>query len=132
MKGDWETERLTTVRVNDGFFVKQREGYCKVRYEDILWVKADSNYSDMHLRSGKVVCVTFSLTGLLERLPHDRFIRVHRSFIVKLFAVDRIVGNMLYVGGHMVDVSRRYRRKVFLAFEFLDEHGKEQISGECI
>lgn len=132
MKGDWETERLTTVRVNDGFFVKQREGYCKVRYEDILWVKADSNYSDMHLRNGKVVCVTFSLTGLLERLPHDRFIRVHRSFIVNLFAVDRIVGNMLYVGGHMVDVSRRYRRKVFLAFEFLDEHGKEQISGECI
>lgn len=132
MKGDWETERLTTVRVNDGFFVKQREGYCKVRYEDILWVKADSNYSDMHLRNGKVVCVTFSLTGLLERLPHDRFIRVHRSFIVNLFAVDRIVGNMLYVGGHMVDVSRRYRRKVFLAFEFLDEHSKEQIPGECI
>lgn len=132
MKGDWETERLTTVRVNDGFFVKQREGYCKVRYEDILWVKADSNYSDMHLRNGKVVCVTFSLTGLLERLPHDRFIRVHRSFIVNLFAVDRIVGNMLYVGGHVVDVSRRYRRKVFLAFEFLDEHSKEQIPGECI
>lgn len=125
MKFNCDTKVLTTVRVNDGIFVKQNKGYCKVYYTDILWIKANSNYSDMYLRSGKVICVMFSLTGLLEKLPQDRFIRVHRSFVVNLFAVDRIVGNMLYIGKNVVDVSRRYRKGVFLAFEFLDEHARK-------
>lgn len=130
MKFNCDTEVLTTVRVNDGIFVKQNKGYCKVYYADILWIKANSNYSDMYLRSGKVICVMFSLTGLLKKLPQDRFIRVHRSFVVNLFAVDRIVGNMLYIGRNVVDVSRRYRKGVFLAFEFLDEHVKKIDFGE--
>lgn len=114
-----------TARVDDGFFVRQNDGYSKVCFEDILWVEADNNYSDIHLRNGKVVCVIFSLSGLLKRLPPERFIRVHRSFVVNVFAVDRIVGNMLCIGKHMVDVSRRYRKSVFLAFDFLEEHDKD-------
>lgn len=122
MERDWEMSNSVTILVNDGFFVKQHQEYYKVCYADILWIQADNNYSDMHLRNGKVVCITFSLTRILEILPCDRFVRVHRSFVVNLFEVDRIVGNMLYIGKHAVDVSRRYRKRVFGAFKFLDEH----------
>lgn len=114
-----------TARVDDGFFVRQNDGYAKVCYGDILWVEADNNYSDIHLRGGKVVCVIFSLTALMKRLPPGRFLRVHRSFVVNVFAVDRIVGNMLCIGPHRVDVSRRYRKRVFLAFDFLEERNRD-------
>lgn len=64
-----------TARVDDGFFVRQNDGYAKVCYGDILWVEADNNYSDIHLRGGRVVCVIFSLTALMKRLPPGRFLR---------------------------------------------------------
>ena len=34
-------------------------------------------------------------------------------------------GDMLCIGPHRVDVSRRYRKRVFLAFDFLEERNRD-------
>lgn len=57
----------------------------RVRTEDILFVQADGNYSDLHLISGKSRKMTFKLhyfDDVFQRLEHNFFVRVGKSLIV--------------------------------------------------
>ena len=57
-----------------------------VRVRDVDWVEAEGNYVCVHAR-GREHLLRETLTHLAERLPPDRFLRVHRSAVVN---VDRI------------------------------------------
>lgn len=54
------------------------------------------------------------LTGqksILETLPAQIFMQVHRSFIVNLSYVQAIEGNLLIIGEHKIPVSRPYGKR---------------------
>jgi len=57
-----------------------------VRSERIEWVEADGNYVVVHA-DGERHRLRSTLRSLQERLPSDRFLRIHRSTLVN---VDRI------------------------------------------
>lgn len=107
-------------RVKNGFFVMSNGFYVKVLYEDVLWMESYHNYLDIHLKGEQKICVIHSLSRMEEFLPKDSFIRIHRSVIVNVNAVDRFTGNVLYVGKKRLDVSRPYREVVFSCFDILE------------
>ncbi len=106
--------------VGDGFFFMADGYYRKVLYRDILWIEADGNYSYLHLCDGKTLCVIQPLLRVKEFLPVCTFIRIHRSHIVNIHAIDRFVGNMVYIGKKRLDVSRTYREEIFSCFDVLE------------
>lgn len=56
------------------------------------------------------------LKKLEDRLPEDRFLRVHRSFIVNIQSVQGFEGNMLYVENNKIPVSKSHQEEVFKLF----------------
>lgn len=52
--------------------------------DDILYIEAMENYTKIFRKSGKYVLARTSLKAILEKLPDNRFIRVHKSYVVPI------------------------------------------------
>lgn len=116
----------TQCHVINAFFVISNGFYVKIMYEDILWLESYHNYLDIHLKGGEKICVIHPLSRMEGFLPKNSFIRIHRSLIVNINAVDRFTGNMLYIGKRHLDVSHPYREAVFSCFNILERKRKRE------
>ena len=99
--------------VEDGFFVKTDEKWEKVRYDDILWVRAFENGSVIFLTDERNKMVNHRLWRIEEMLTkHQNFVRINRSEIVNLDRVDGFEGNCYYVGKNPLYATGVYRQRM--------------------
>ena len=59
------------------------QGTALVELADVLWIRADGDYSQLRMRDGRSELHDKSLSGLSAVLPPD-FVRCHRSYLVNL------------------------------------------------
>ncbi len=76
-------------RGRDRFMVRHAGRLRLVSVEEITWVEARGNYVHLHTADGPFL-LRETLTAMVAVLPADRFVRVHRSAIVALAAVDDV------------------------------------------
>ncbi|GGA87129.1 LytR/AlgR family response regulator transcription factor [Puia dinghuensis] len=91
----------------DHFFVKCGSSLEKVLYAELEYVEALTNYIVLHTTSRQLI-VYLTLKGVLGHLPADRFIKVHKSFIVNKDRIRSIRGNTLQLGVAEIPVSQHY------------------------
>ncbi len=85
----------------------------KVDFEAIVCVEGWKEYVKFHLKNGKPLVTLESLKNLEDLLPADRFLRVHKSYIIAIPQVKSLVGNMLeMVDGQKVPISRNRKEEV--------------------
>lgn len=96
---------------DDHFFIKANNQIEKVYYDDLLYAEAMMNYVMLYTATKKLM-VYVTIKGLEEQLPADRFIKVHKSFIVNVGKVQRIEGNVLHIGNEKITISQGLREKV--------------------
>jgi DNA-binding LytR/AlgR family response regulator len=90
-----------------------------VEPEQLCYVQADGDYSRIHTYDRSYLS-TASLRELEEALPGDRFVRIHRSYLVnlaKVQAVRRVGGDRVRLAlddaaKTELDVARRQARRV--------------------
>lgn len=94
---------------SDHLFLKTGYEQLKVMYEDILYLEAAGNYVCFVLKDKKVMSrLTFTeATGLL---PSDRFVRVHRSYIVSVNRIEKVERHQLSIGNDKVPLGEAYRQ----------------------
>ena len=95
----------------DTLTIKSGYDLYKVKYEDILYIKSDSEYVVYHTLERRIMS-NQSLASLEKVLPSDRFIRVHRSFIVNKKKVTGLKGKELLIDTNEIPVSAQYFEKV--------------------
>lgn len=97
------------------FLVRKLRAEFLVAASDIEWLEAAENYVNLHLR-GHVYPLRSTMTAIEERLDPQRFVRVHRSYIVNLDFLERIEpldsgdARLLLKDGTRIPCSRRYRQ----------------------
>jgi DNA-binding LytR/AlgR family response regulator len=89
------------------FFVKCDNRLEKVLYDELVYVEAMMNYIILHTTTSKLI-VYLTMKGMFGQLPPERFIKVHKSFIVNRDMVRSIRGNVLNLGTAEVAVSQHY------------------------
>lgn len=81
-----------------------------VRYADIIYMESVGEYIRLHLISGSCITTLFRLKNMEVALPSDRFMRVHRSYIVNLKHVAGYSrGQVMLDSGESVPVGAAYR-----------------------
>lgn len=96
----------------DGFFfIKCDHKFEKVNYADVLYVEAMQNYCIIHT-TGRKMITYITMIGLEEQLPADRFLKVHKSFIVSLHKVNSIDGGEIVIGSARIPISRAIKDEV--------------------
>lgn len=63
-----------------------------VPFEEILYLKADGSYTELHTLSGEKLVISKKLFELEEQLSAEQFVRVHRSYLVNMQHVTEYVG----------------------------------------
>lgn len=81
-----------------------------VDYNDIIFIEAMDNYIKVYRKEMPMVLSQITMKEMEANLPSDRFVRVHRSFIVALHAIDRFSNRKIYFRDSKKDVpvGRKY------------------------
>lgn len=96
---------------SDHFFIKADNKLVKIVFEDVLFVEALQNYVTIHTKDKKYITyLTFK--SVENYLPADKFIRVHKSFIVSTSKIDSIDGSDILIGQHHIPISRNMKDEV--------------------
>lgn len=100
----------------DYIFLKVEYQLVKVVLKDITHVEAYKDYVKVHLKSrpNPLLSLT-SMKNMEELLPSDKFMRVHRSYIVALDQIDSVSKNIIQIGEHQIAVGENYKDQ-FLEF----------------
>lgn len=66
-------------------FLQIHSGYkiIKIGYHEIIFVEASDDYAKIHTKR-QVYSTLLSMKSIVEKLPKDLFVRVHRSYIVAI------------------------------------------------
>jgi two-component system LytT family response regulator len=90
---------------HEGFiFIRQDTRLVKVSFEEILFVEAKRDFTQIQLKDKKLLA-GFHLKMLENMLPATIFMRVHRSFIVRLNAIEALSGNIIEMKAFKIPVS---------------------------
>lgn len=81
----------------------------KINLSDILYVEGYGNFVKIYI-SGKMLLVTGTMTAIQEILPSNKFIRVHKSFIVSFEKIDKLEGNTLKIKDRRIPVGKYYKK----------------------
>jgi two-component system, LytTR family, response regulator LytT len=91
-------------------FVKADYKIVKINIDDIIYIEGMREYVRIHLTVGKPVMPLISLRALEEELPSDKFMRVHRSYIVNLQKITILDhSRILFDGKEYIPVSEQYK-----------------------
>jgi len=95
----------------DYFFIKCDGIHEKILLNDLLVVEAANNYVTIHTTTKSFLSYQ-TLRKMEDTLPADRFIKVHKSYLVAIDKITRIDGNNIIIHKHTIPISRNYKDAV--------------------
>lgn len=89
------------------FFIRADYKLIKVMYEDIVYIEGLNDYVKIFLLNQKPIIARMTMKNMLDRLPQESFIRVHRSYIVSKDKVTSLKNKNLFIdfNGEMIEIS---------------------------
>ncbi|MFM7764767.1 MAG: LytR/AlgR family response regulator transcription factor [Sphingomonadales bacterium] len=90
-------------------FVKSDGKLLKVAFTDIWLVEAFADYVKIWTSDDKRIVTLQTMKNMEQGLPEDRFIRVHRSFIVAIDKMVSVHSSSIKVGNKEIPVGKNYR-----------------------
>ncbi len=93
----------------DHFFIKEDGLSKRIDYADVRYVNSFGNYVRIYTTAGKHM-VADTMKHLEETLPTDRFLRIHKSYIINLGQVDQAHGKQVMIAGQELPVGNAYRQ----------------------
>ena len=96
----------------ESLFVKSEYSMIRIRFDEIKYIEGMSDYVRIYIEGrDKPVMSLLSIKGLEERLPSDRFMRVHRSYIVNLEKIREVTRLRIVFGNTYIPVGENYKDK---------------------
>ncbi len=100
---------------DDEIFIKKNSALVRLKYEDILWVEALENYVIFNTFNEKYT-IHFTMKAIEQKLPSNRFTRVHRSYIVNTSSINVIEDNSVIIkthdGSKSIPIGKSYKDKL--------------------
>lgn len=101
-----------TKEAEEGFLlVKYNYQWLKIAYKDIDFIEALDDYIKINVNP-KPYLVHMSMKVVTDKLPAEKFMRVHRSYIVAIERVTSWNKNTITVGDKTIPVSITYQKQV--------------------
>jgi DNA-binding LytR/AlgR family response regulator len=110
-----ESSALPKIQMPEGeaphLFVRADRKNVKVLLDDILYLESLKDYVRIATTQGKITTKE-TITHFEEALPKERFLRVHRSFIVAKDKITAHSADGLDIGKTPIPVGRMYKLAV--------------------
>jgi len=116
-----EQQAASSIEANNQFlFLNSDYKIRRINFNDILYIEGLKDYVKVFIQNNPKPVLSLTSLKLLEtKLPTEKFMRVHRSFIVNLEKIDTIERSRIVFGKIYIPVSDQYKDKFQ---EFLDKN----------
>jgi DNA-binding LytR/AlgR family response regulator len=96
-------------KASTSLFVRSEYKMVKIDIEEIEYIEALEDYIRIHLTNNKPVLTLMTLKSVLEKLPAEKFKRIHRSYIVPVGKVQSILNRKARLtSGAELPISNNY------------------------
>ncbi len=106
-----DLKKMRVGEKRDFIFVKTGYEDEKVLFDELMYVEAEGNYLTLHLQNRKLLCRQ-TLSEMLQLLPAEKFVRVHRSYIVALNSIEKIAKHDLFIRGREIPIGASFEDKL--------------------
>jgi DNA-binding LytR/AlgR family response regulator len=109
-------------KIQNDIFVRKGSSLVKLSYDDILWIEAMENYV-LVITAKEKLTVHFTLKAILQKLPPEQFLQVHRSHIVNIHKINEINRTSLLINNGSADqeipVGKSYREPLLASLNLM-------------
>jgi DNA-binding LytR/AlgR family response regulator len=92
-------------------FARSNNILAKIKIDDIKYIQALGDYVNI-FTDDKRYTVHITLKGIEEKLPQDKFYRLHRSYITSLNHIDNIEESTAYIGKHPLPIGEQFKKEL--------------------
>ena len=107
--------------VNGKITIPQQDGFEVLETSEIMYCKADDNYTEIYLKNNKKKLVSKTLKYIEENLAEANFARVHKSYLINVNEVVKYVkgkgGSVVLSNGKEIMVSASKKSNLLSYFK---------------
>jgi len=104
-------ERKIAPAPEEALYLKTSDKIVRVELNDIFYAEAYGNYVKLHTAGGRHL-LSQPLGTFQELLPADRFIRIHKSYLIALLHLESMEGNRVVIQARQLPVGKVYKRQL--------------------
>ncbi len=93
------------------FFIKSDYKIQKIIIDEIIYIESMGDYVRFYLENKRVVAL-LSLSKLIELLPNEKFIQIHRSYIINFEKINFIQNNIISIGQYQLPISKSRKKEL--------------------
>lgn len=93
--------------------VRSNYSLTKIMIDEILLIESQDDYLTIHLHSGKTIVTRMTLKKMLDMLPENEFIRVHRSFALPWKMIDHVRNKVIYLKDKKIPIGTKFEDHFF-------------------
>ena len=103
---------VSTSQINESVYIKSGTQIHKVNLKDILFIEGAGNYMAFNI-AGKKILSLLNMKEVLELLPSDTFVRVHKSYVVSINHIELIETHRIVINKVSIPIGITYREQFF-------------------
>lgn len=107
-----EIQHITEPIHEDFMFVKTEYRMQKVMFADVQYIEGMKDYLRIITKSEKIMTLQ-NFQGMLDMLPQDNFIRIHKSYIIAINKIDHIDRGHVIIGKERIPIGESYKQLFF-------------------
>lgn len=95
--------------------VRADRKYYKINYENLFLVEGQKAYVTFHTDQKKITAL-LSMKDLVDQLPQDQFVRIHKSYIASIKYMEELEGGQVKIKGEWYPVGKSHKDEVDKVF----------------
>lgn len=114
------SQKSMSAEYDEHIMVKSGHSYHKLLLKDIVYLKKDSNYIEVHSKEDRPLLIRHNMNAIFDILPSEGFIRVHKSYVIsKAFLKVIESGQVLLNTGVHIPIGTSYKENLMKEFPYL-------------
>ena len=110
MSSSFTTQELPAAAKETFLYFRMERKMVKVNTSDIYWIESQKDYIKVVLKDREIISKQ-KISTVCELLPDEKFVRIHRSFIVAIDKIDSYLHDTVEIQGKELPVGRHYKEE---------------------
>ncbi len=98
-------------------YLRSNYSLVKIPVADILYIEGISDYVKVYTKNQKMTMARISMKVMLDKLPANDFIRVHRSFIIPFHNITSVRNKVIYLSAIEIPLGNTYEQEFFKIYK---------------
>jgi two-component system LytT family response regulator len=91
----------------------------KLLLNEILWIEAYGDYVKIIAKDTRPLILS-TMKAFAKQLPQDKFLRIHKSYIINLEKIEKFNGSSVEIAGQIIPLSRHKKELLIKALTVLE------------